>query len=108
MALGGGKTDTKDMSNALRSAVGEITALRHELDRTTLVVQAMWELLKNKLGASEEELMALIQAVDMLDGKIDNRPSRIPENCPHCTRPVSIHTHTCFFCGTGVIRKKVF
>lgn len=108
MPLGGGKQDSKDVSNALRSAMGEVTQLRHELDRTTLVVQALWELVKTKLGTTEEEMIELIHAVDMLDGKADGKPSRIPDNCPQCTRPVSVQTNTCFFCGTMVIRSKVF
>ena len=97
-----------DLNNALRSAKGEITLLRQELDRTTLVVQAMWELLKKKHGETEEDLLHMIDAVDLLDGKLDGKPSRLPENCPDCTRPVSVVTNTCFFCGTEVKRVKVF
>ncbi len=100
--------NNNDMSNALRNAKGEIAALRAEIDRTGLIVQALWELLKKKHGVVEDELLEMILAVDMMDGKVDGRPSRIPENCPQCTRPVSISTNTCFFCGTVVDRKKVF
>lgn len=107
MGLGGGK-DNKDVSAAVRSAAVEIAALRHELDRTTLIVQAMWEVMKTKLGMSEEAMVQLIEEVDLRDGKLDGKPSRIPENCPECTRPVSVHTNACFFCGTVVERRKVF
>ena len=67
------------------------------LDRTGLIVQALWELLKKKHGATEDELLEMIQSVDLMDGKIDGKPSRIPDNCPGCTRPVSISTNLCFF-----------
>ena len=105
---GQGNKQNNELGNALRSAKSEIAALRQEMDRTTLIVQALWELLKKKHGATEDEMVDLIQAVDMMDGKIDGKPSRIPQNCPECTRPVSIATNTCFFCGTVVERKKVF
>jgi hypothetical protein len=98
----------KDNSNALRNAMGEIGMVRAELDRTTLIIQALWELLKKKTNSTEEELLEMIQSVDMLDGKVDGKPTRVPENCPACTRPVSVQTSKCFFCGTPVQRKKVF
>jgi hypothetical protein len=106
----GGQTSkpSNDMNNALRSAKGEIAALRAEIDRTGLIVQALWELLKKKQGVTEDEMLEMILAVDLMDGKVDGKPSRIPENCPQCTRPVSVSTNTCFFCGTAVERKKVF
>ena len=107
---GGGSNNKQnnENSNALRNAKSEIAALRQELDRTTLIVQAMWELLKKKNGATEDEMLEMILAVDLMDGKIDNKPSRLPENCPQCQRPVSISTNSCFFCGTVVERLKVF
>ena len=102
------KKQNSDLNNAVRSAKGEIALMRQELDRTTLIVQAMWELLKKKHGSSEDDLLNMIDAVDLLDGKLDGKPSRIPQNCPDCTRPVSVATNTCFFCGTPVVRKRVF
>lgn len=108
MGLGGARKDNKDVSNAVRNVAGEIAALRHELDRTTLIVQSMYEIMKSKMGLSEEAMMEMIESVDMLDGKLDGKPSRIPENCPECTRPVSVQTNTCFFCGISVERRKVF
>ena len=107
-STGQNNKQNNDVGNALRNAKGEIALLRQELDRTTLIVQAMWEMLKKKHGANEEEMIAMIEAVDMLDGKIDGKPTRLPETCPECTRPVSIATHTCFFCGKVVERKTVF
>ena len=47
----------------------------------------MWELLKKKNGATEDEMLEMILAVDMMDGKIDNKPSRLPENCPAMPAP---------------------
>ena len=82
--------------------------MRSDIDRTSLIVQALWELLKKKHGTTEDELLQMILAVDMLDGKVDGKPSRIPDKCPQCARPVSIATSSCFFCGTVVDRKKVF
>lgn len=109
LASGGQKSNkNNEVGNALRSAKNEIAALRQELDHTTLIVQALWEMMKKKHGATEGELLELIQAVDMMDGKVDGKPSRIPENCPECARPVSVATNACFFCGTVVERKKVF
>lgn len=110
MSGGGGQgaKQNQDASNAVRNAKTEIALLQKELDRTGLIVQALWELLKKKHGATEDELLEMIQAVDLMDGKIDGKPSRIPDNCPSCTRPVSISTNSCFFCGTTVERKKVF
>ncbi|HLX62737.1 MAG TPA: hypothetical protein VKX17_15780 [Planctomycetota bacterium] len=108
VAPNGPSKQSNEISNALRSAKSEIEKLRQELDRTTLIVQALWEMLKKKHGATEEEMLQTIESVDLMDGKLDGKPSRIPENCPDCQRPVSVATSTCFFCGTPVVRKRVF
>lgn len=110
MAGGGGQggKQNNDANMAVRNAKSEIALLRQELDRTTLIVQALWELLKKRSELTEEKMLEMIFAVDMMDGKVDGKPSRIPDNCPQCTRPISVATNSCFFCGIVVERKKVF
>jgi len=111
MPMSSGSQNNKqnnESNSALRSLKNEVAQLRQELDRSTLILQALWELLKKKNSATEEELVEMISAIDMLDGKADGKPSRVPEDCPDCLRPLSLATNTCFFCGTVVERKKVF
>jgi hypothetical protein len=95
-------------ADALRGTERELLALRAEVERLTLITQALWELTKQKLAVTDQELLQMIEAVDKLDGKVDGKPTRTAETCPQCARPVSLNTNTCFFCGTQVERKRVF
>jgi hypothetical protein len=74
----------KDASAAARNALSEVQTLRIELDRQTLIVQSLWELLKKKMAVTETELLQCIEATDSLDGKIDGKPTRTTPVCPHC------------------------
>ena len=44
-----------------------------QLDRLTLVCQAMWELLRERTGLTESQLLAKVTEVDLRDGKLDGK-----------------------------------
>jgi hypothetical protein len=103
---------TSDKGNELIQAAEDsrrqIEKLRGDVDRLTLTVQSMWELLKKMTEMDDDVLMKMIHEVDGRDGKVDGRPSRTLENCPKCNRPVSLATGICVYCGTAVERKHPF
>ena len=65
-----------------------------------LTCAAMWTILKDKLGVTDEELIQAIHEVDARDGVIDGKISQVSRVCPHCHRKVlTRNPTTCSWCG---------
>ncbi len=81
----------------------ELRQVEARLDRTLMVCQAMWLLLSEKLGVTEEELIAKINEVDLSDGRLDGKVRRQPLACPKCSRTVSPRFDRCMYCGQALM-----
>lgn len=76
----------------------EIQYLERRLDHLVLLNQALWSLLQEKVGLTEEELQARVLELDMRDGKLDGRVESAPAECPNCHRPLSRRHMRCLYC----------
>jgi len=85
---------------AVRASVSEVTA---RLDRTLLAFEALWTLLREKLGLSDLELVERINELDLSDGKLDGRLRKTPVSCPGCGRTMSRKFPKCMYCGQAVV-----
>ena len=67
-----------------------------------MVVQAMWELMKEKAGLSDSDLEAKVREIDMRDGKLDGRDMTQtgPQTCRQCGRTILSGQLQCTWCGT--------
>ena len=87
-------------TNAVQSAKQEIDELERRLDKLTLVNMALWELLQQKLGVAEQELVAKIEAIDLRDGKLDGKlGGAAVSDCPGCGRVFNARHLRCLYCG---------
>jgi hypothetical protein len=79
----------------LRSTVEQ---LADACNRLMLLNRAMWELLQKRTGASEAELLDVINELDLRDGVLDGKlqPSRV---CSKCNRVLSKRSRRCLYCG---------
>ena len=83
------------------NARSEVAQLRADLDRLMLASQAMWDILKEEHGYTEEQLLARITAVDMQDGKRDGKvASPGPISCAQCGRTNKRTRPACLYCGS--------
>ena len=87
------------VSAEISALVSKIENLENEVNRLTLITQALWEILQSKVGISESELTSLIEEIDLRDGKLDGKLSPEPKKCIKCNQSVSIKTGVCFYCG---------
>jgi hypothetical protein len=83
---------------AQRSADG----LEDQVGRLTLVATAMWELLRDRLQVSEEELLKKLQDVDLRDGKKDGKHNPPAVACPGCQRANHRRHVHCLYCGADL------
>jgi hypothetical protein len=68
------------------------------LDRLLLAVEAIWELVRERTGLTDEELFRRIAALDLEDGVADRRSDWHGVPCA-CGARFNRMTHRCDFCG---------
>ena len=80
---------------------------RHE--QLKLVTMAMWTLLKEHSGLTENDLRKYIEQVDLMDGKLDGRINTKGQcKCSGCQRTLLTTALACPYCGTPLKRKSAF
>jgi hypothetical protein len=83
------------------SVAGEISDVNTRINRLLLVVEALWELLKQQ-GWTDEHLIAKIQELDEADGVVDGAHTPRPVKCAKCDSMVEAGRKSCAFCGEPV------
>ena len=58
--------------------VSKVEYLEDNIDRLTLITQALWELLQKKVGIKESELTTLMEEIDLRDGVLDGKITKKP------------------------------
>ena len=86
-----------------RTAKRNLADLETRLDRTLLACEAMWTLLRDKLGATDLELIDRINDIDLSDGKLDGKVRKTAVSCPSCGRTISRRFPKCMYCGQAIM-----
>src|SRR5262245_9966616 len=76
-------------------------ANKHLVDKVeflALVSRALFELLEETTGVSEDRLRAKITEIDLRDGQADGRMTRKAKKCPKCDAMMSPRFGRCLFC----------
>jgi len=86
-----------------RAAQRQASDVEARLDRILLACEAMWTLLREKLGLTDVELIERVNAIDLSDGKLDGQVRRTPASCPKCGRTISMRFPKCMYCGQAIV-----
>lgn len=86
-----------------RRLVGSAAELEQRLDRTVLALEALWSLASQRLGITEEELVARMNDIDLTDGRLDGKASKGAVSCPKCSRTISRRLPKCIYCGQAIV-----
>lgn len=73
--------------------------LEANLAKVLLISEALWEMLRDNLGLTDEQLREKIYEVDMRDGTLDGKHQRKAVECPSCSHMVSSRHPACLYCG---------
>ena len=84
------------------SAKRAAEAVDSRLERALLTMEAMWTLLRDKLGVTEQELADRIVEIDMTDGVLDGKVRRPPLTCQACNRTIPRRLARCMYCTADV------
>ena len=85
-----------------RSAATDVVMLQSQVDRLALAVEAVWTILQEVTGSTDEQLMERITEMDMKDGVRDGKVRRPARDCPKCSRKIPPRSPRCMYCGTDV------
>ncbi|MEI7833829.1 MAG: hypothetical protein WCJ56_11620 [bacterium] len=77
----------------------DINYYEQAIDRMTLLNMAMWSILKEKLGVTDEELLKRVEEIDLSDGRLDGKVHVQVSTCPQCNRQMSCKHQRCLYCG---------
>ncbi|HEX73215.1 MAG TPA: hypothetical protein ENN65_07865 [Candidatus Hydrogenedentes bacterium] len=88
-------------------ARSEANELRHQVERLSLLNQALWELIRERLNVTDTDLEKRAMEIDMRDGIQDNKISARPVRCPTCHRISNSKHFRCLYCGQ-LFEKPVF
>ena len=76
----------------------KVIDLSDRVDRLTMVIQALWELLRES-GLTDEQLVAKIVELDKSDDVLDDTARPSSSRCPQCGAAVTSAEDHCQFCG---------
>ena len=87
------ETETGNLRNRVK-------ILENNVAKALLINEALWELIREKLRLTDDELNEKLYAIDMRDGTLDGKNQRSRAmKCPQCNRMVSHRHAACLYCG---------
>ena len=92
-------SDLESSSIEAKGGMRRVSQMQRSLDALCLTSVAMWELLSERLGVKEDELLAKIQEIDLRDGRLDGKITRPPKQCTACQSPNNPSRSQCMYCG---------
>ena len=90
------------------SSRSRTTPPAEDIERLRLACQAMWELLRDKHGLSDDDIEDKIQEIDLRDGVADNKMTTTMVVCSSCGRKGKSYRSACLYCGVDLARRPVF
>lgn len=88
------------LSDARMVAEQTTQTLELRIQSLELTCAALWTLLKEQNGFTDDQLVRAIHEVDARDGVVDGKITQSAKVCPHCKRKVLTRNPTkCAWCG---------
>lgn len=92
-------SNTSQTAGRTTQSSEQMRLLERRIDRLTLLCQALWELLREQLNLTDEQLESIAAEVDARDGVQDGVQSEHPVRCGRCGRINSSRRNSCLYCG---------
>ena len=82
----------------------EVRLLRMDVERLMMITEALWTLLKEQHGYTDDELVKRVNAIDLRDGVLDGQvATELSPVCPACHRQQPLKGRPlCLYCGEPV------
>jgi len=84
----------------------QVELMEMDLEKLLIITEALWTMLRDEHGYTDEQLLQKVQEIDMRDGRLDGRVAKqAPSKCPQCGRTISARRPACMFCGAASTNK---
>ncbi len=93
----------RELDGKVRHGENEIARLQRHIDRMALVNQALYEIVRQRLGFDAEDLRRKIQEIDKRDGFENSKVKMPPLTCPKCEAVSSPGSLKCVTCGAVLV-----
>jgi hypothetical protein len=81
-------------------ARSEVQVLRAAIDKLILVDRALWEIIAESQGLTEEYLLDKVNEIDLRDGVLDGKMREPLRKCSSCGKMLQQGYVKCIYCGT--------
>ncbi|MHC4842006.1 MAG: hypothetical protein ACYTDT_13795 [Planctomycetota bacterium] len=90
-----------DAANATQKTESVRFSIEEAMSRQALLIRSLLTLLERKGLTNDEEFRALVNEVDLSDGKLDGKytPQGQPAECPKCLKVNGKRAVKCMYCG---------
>ena len=88
---------------AAQQAGSAVEHLAARLDRALLTMEAIWTIVRDCFGVTEEELADRIVDLDLTDGLLDGKIRRPALECLACSRRIPRRLSRCMYRGVEVL-----
>ena len=95
--------EASEAKSAARTTQRRADDLAGRLDRAMLACEAMWSILRDKLGVTDVELLHRINDLDLSDGRLDGKVRKAVVSCPQCKRTITRQQPKCMYRGQPVM-----
>lgn len=86
-----------------RNVRTDLEFVRCDLERLLMITEALWSILKEQHGYTDDELVRRITEIDRRDGIVDGRVAQSPPaSCPRCNRTLERKRPFCLYCGQAI------
>jgi hypothetical protein len=83
-------------------ARSQVELMQMDVERLLMITEALWTMLRDEHGYTDDQLIQKVQEIDMRDGRLDGKVAKQPPSqCPQCGRAMSARRPMCVFCGTA-------
>jgi hypothetical protein len=89
-------------SDRAKRLQAEVDDLKRRADALTIANQALWEILRARLGIEDKTVLLKMQEIDLRDGLADGKISPRPVACPRCARNSNSKRRACLYCGAAL------
>lgn len=86
----------------------DVHYLEERVERLSLICMAMWSLMQDKTGLTEDELIERVKLLDLMDGKADGKATKTVSKCTQCDRPMHPRHKKCIYCGHSKLVQSAF
>ena len=106
--IGSAQAEAARSDSKADHAVNAVDRLERRVDRLLLANMALWSMLKELTGFTDDQLAQRVAEIDAADGHEDGRVTPVVKTCGECGQTVSVKHQKCLYCGHIPTAQNVF